>query len=123
MEANTTNLNLEDEEEELIPCERDPNKEDDEYRFCLVGKALMDCRGTKVYAIQDKNRCKTSLEKKEKMALGQGREGYAASSRNELVRSKWLREEVSSRLQMGNSFIGIEIDIRSRGGIERDEST
>ncbi|MBA0723485.1 hypothetical protein Golax_004062, partial [Gossypium laxum] len=41
--ANTTNLNLEDEEEELIPCERDPNKEDDEYWFCLVGKALTDC--------------------------------------------------------------------------------
>lgn len=43
MEANIANLSLEDEEDEPIPYEKYPNKVDDEYRFCLVGKALTEC--------------------------------------------------------------------------------
>ncbi|MBA0729526.1 hypothetical protein Golax_023367, partial [Gossypium laxum] len=38
-----TNLNLEDEEEEPIPCEKYSSKEDDEHQLCLVGKTLIDC--------------------------------------------------------------------------------
>ncbi|MBA0728208.1 hypothetical protein Golax_001128, partial [Gossypium laxum] len=41
--ADIANLNLEDEEEELVLCEKDSSIEDDEHRFCLVGKALIDC--------------------------------------------------------------------------------
>ncbi|MBA0820263.1 hypothetical protein Gohar_021953 [Gossypium harknessii] len=43
MEIDITNLNLEDEEEEPIPCEKYSSKEDDEHRLCLVGKTLIDC--------------------------------------------------------------------------------
>ncbi|MBA0761329.1 hypothetical protein Gotri_023996 [Gossypium trilobum] len=43
MEANITNLSLEDEEEESIPCEREPNNDDEDRWFFLVGRALIDC--------------------------------------------------------------------------------
>ncbi|MBA0811319.1 hypothetical protein Gohar_003232, partial [Gossypium harknessii] len=43
MEADTANMSLEDEEEESIPCEREPNNDDEDHRFCLVGRALTDC--------------------------------------------------------------------------------
>ncbi|MBA0723635.1 hypothetical protein Golax_004202, partial [Gossypium laxum] len=43
MEADTTNMSLEDKEEESIPCEREPNNDDEDRRFCLVGRALTDC--------------------------------------------------------------------------------
>ncbi|MBA0794252.1 hypothetical protein Gohar_018602, partial [Gossypium harknessii] len=43
MEANIANLSLEDKEEESIPCEREPNNDDEDRRFCLVGRALIDC--------------------------------------------------------------------------------
>ncbi|MBA0843574.1 hypothetical protein Goarm_000750 [Gossypium armourianum] len=43
METDITNLNLEDKEEEPIPCEKYSRKEDDEHRLCLVGKTLIDC--------------------------------------------------------------------------------
>ncbi|KAG8496773.1 hypothetical protein CXB51_008000 [Gossypium anomalum] len=43
MEADIANLSLEDEEEEPIPCEREPNNDDEDRRFCLVGRAFTDC--------------------------------------------------------------------------------
>ncbi|MBA0552143.1 hypothetical protein Golob_022981 [Gossypium lobatum] len=43
MEANIANLSLEGEEEESIPCEREPKNDDEDRRFCLVGRALIDC--------------------------------------------------------------------------------
>lgn len=43
MKEELANLNLDDEEEELILCENDLNGLEDDYQFCLVGKALMEC--------------------------------------------------------------------------------
>ncbi|PPR99376.1 hypothetical protein GOBAR_AA21288 [Gossypium barbadense] len=43
MEEEHANINLDDEEEELIPCEKDPNELKDDYQICLVGKALTEC--------------------------------------------------------------------------------
>ncbi|KAK5812413.1 hypothetical protein PVK06_027843 [Gossypium arboreum] len=40
MEEEHANLNLDDEEEELIPCEKDPNELEDDYQFCLVHNLL-----------------------------------------------------------------------------------
>ncbi|MBA0753260.1 hypothetical protein Gogos_021039 [Gossypium gossypioides] len=44
MNEELANLNLDDEEEELILCENDLNDLEDDYRFCLVGKALIECK-------------------------------------------------------------------------------
>ncbi|MBA0861960.1 hypothetical protein Goshw_002977, partial [Gossypium schwendimanii] len=52
MEADLENLNLEDEEEEEILCEKNLIEDENEHQLCLVGKASTDF-------------------------LGQGREGYA----------------------------------------------
>ncbi|MBA0778490.1 hypothetical protein Gotri_006348, partial [Gossypium trilobum] len=43
MEAKTANMSLEDKEEESIPCEREPNDDDEDRQFRLVGRALTDC--------------------------------------------------------------------------------
>ncbi|KAG8490450.1 hypothetical protein CXB51_013621 [Gossypium anomalum] len=43
MEANIANMSLKNEEEESIPCEREPNNDDEDRRFCLVGRILIDC--------------------------------------------------------------------------------
>ncbi|MBA0697805.1 hypothetical protein Goari_021330, partial [Gossypium aridum] len=42
-EIELANLNFTDEEEELIPFDKDSYGVEEDYRFCLVGKALMDC--------------------------------------------------------------------------------
>ncbi|KAH1114674.1 hypothetical protein J1N35_008052 [Gossypium stocksii] len=43
MEADIANLSLKEEEEESIPYEREPNSDDEDLQFCLVGRALTDC--------------------------------------------------------------------------------
>ncbi|KAK5832175.1 hypothetical protein PVK06_015975 [Gossypium arboreum] len=43
MEVDLENLKLEDEEEELIPCEKNLIEDENEHQLCLVGKASIDC--------------------------------------------------------------------------------
>ncbi|MBA0814682.1 hypothetical protein Gohar_020493, partial [Gossypium harknessii] len=42
-EIELANLNFADEEEESIPFDKDSYGVEEDYRFCLVGKALTDC--------------------------------------------------------------------------------
>lgn len=44
MEADLANLSIDDEEEgNLVLCEGNPSNEEDDRRYCLVGRALTDC--------------------------------------------------------------------------------
>ncbi|MBA0678151.1 hypothetical protein Goari_019512, partial [Gossypium aridum] len=105
MEANIANLSLEDEEEESIPCEREPNNDDEDRRFCLVGRALIDC----VIHFPSLKRTIADL-------------WHPSPSRNKLLAGGiWLKEELPSGIKRGNNSVGMELDGKGRRRIDGED--
>ncbi|MFQ6623990.1 hypothetical protein Gotur_004035 [Gossypium turneri] len=137
MEANIANLSLEDKEEESIPCEREPNNDDEDRRFCLVGRALIDCvihfpslkrtiadlwhpLGGVIITDLGKKRYlfRFFYEVDIKIVL----DGMSSPSRNKLLAgSIWLKEELPSGIKRGNSSVGMELDGRGRRRIDGED--
>ncbi|PPD98399.1 hypothetical protein GOBAR_DD04573 [Gossypium barbadense] len=102
MEADLENLNLEDEEEEAILCEKNLIEDENEHQLCLVGKASTDC-------------IRKTIEIKE-VSFGWN-SSFRAPSRTELSsRSKWLWEGVLNGPQRGSNPIRMELELRFKGG-------
>ncbi|MBA0778230.1 hypothetical protein Gotri_006122 [Gossypium trilobum] len=130
MKEELANLNLDDEEEELILCENDLNDLEDDYQFCLVGKALMECMAPIVFhrLNNGEDLMKVPLVYinfwvQIYLAFGVISEGLARQlghiyKKKVPNESKWLREDGAKGFQGGSNYQSMDMDDQNVMGKE-----